>query len=284
MDRIDGKGHHPKIRVKHWTDKIRSKRRKHVIKIVLPATRQLFMLRTETGYSTTKTDRYGYGVGIVADAQLSDANIDLLTTTDVEVGCSDAGTWYVDTKGCCMQQATPSNSPPRHGFVRNLMRYAASVLLIALMAFLAACHKDPTPTPQPNPDQPTDTITPIIPHYPDTVYVPFEFKPAIPGAMPNIDTIKFYSNKPVKAIVMDLAPMDSLYEYGLATGWTWRAFKKVCDTVYNRYYIAPDKIRGRGEIIVPDLLPDSVNYQPGAHESDISALTRLGFTWRKWQH
>lgn len=283
MDRIDGKGHHPKVRVKHWTDKIRSKRRKHVIKNVLPATRQLFMLRTETGYSTTKTDRYVYGAGIVADTQLSDANIASLTTMDVEVGCSDAGSWYVDTKGCSMQQATPSNSPPKHGFVCTAVRYAASVLLIVLMAFLAACHKDPTP--QPNPNQPTDTIIPVTPHYPDTIVIPFEFRPIVSEAYPNVDTILFYADKSdVKTIIMDVAPMDSLFEYGSATGWTWVAFHRARDTLYNRHALAPNKIRGHGEIIAPDFLPDDVGGRPGVHRSDSADLARLGFTWRKWQH
>ncbi len=277
MDRIDGKGHHPRIRVKNWTDKIRSKRRKHVIKIVMPATRQLVMLRTETGYSTTKTDRYGYGVGIVVDAQLSAANIASLTTTDVEVGCSDAGTWYVDTKGCSMQQATPSNSPPRHGFVRNLMRYAASILLIALMAFLAACHKDPTPEPQPNPNQPTDTITPN-----DTITPGDTIPPIVPtreivipwswaageGIAPPKDTIKFYTDDPtVKYVFIHLIPIQNI-------GSTWRPidYHLARDTLQTRLDIDTSKVRGRGVVKVgrdgAHIHPDTLSPKHGMWEPD----------------
>lgn len=243
MDRIDGKGHHPKVRVKHWTDKIRSKRRKHVIKNVLPATRQLFMLRTETGYSTTKTDRYVYGAGIVTDTQLSAANTASLTTTVVEAGCTDAGTWYVDTKGCGMQQATPSNSPPRHGFIRNLMRYAASILLIALMAFLAACHKDPTP--QPNPDHPTD---PIIPTKEITIHWDWF---ANLGWAPPKDSIKYYTDQDsVKFVDINLIGLDGIGYPVNSTGFHPGIFHIARDTLQTRIDIDPAKVKLSGTILV----------------------------------
>lgn len=154
------------------------------------------------------------------------------------------------------------------------------ISLGALMAFLAACHKDPTPAPQPNPDQPTDTITPndtitpVVHHYPDTVYVPFELKPAIIEANPNMDTIKFYADKPdVKKIIMDLKPMESLY----TSGWTWRAYHKARDTLQVRIDIAPDKVIGRGTIIVDRVIPDGIHNTYGLPRSDSIAFSQMGF-------
>lgn len=151
------------------------------------------------------------------------------------------------------------------------------ISLGALMAFLAACHKDPTPAPQPNPDQPTDTITPndtitpVVHHYPDTVYVPFELKLS---ALPNTDTISFYADKSdVKKIIMDLTPMDSLY----TSGWTWRAYDKIVDSLNKRHEIAPDKVTGRGTIIVARVIPDGIHDTYGLPRSDSIALRELGF-------
>ncbi len=145
--------------------------------------------------------------------------------------------------------------------------------LSALMAFLGACQKDPTPQPQPEPT-PTDTVQPIVPHYPDTVYVPFEFRPAIVEANPNMDTIKFYADKPdVKKIIMDLQPMDTTFTFG----WGWRAFDRARDTLQSRIDIAPDKVCGRGTIFVKDVIPDSLHNIPGLPHGDSIALSNMGF-------
>lgn len=148
----------------------------------------------------------------------------------------------------------------------------------ALMTFLiAACHKDPTPEPQPNPDNPNDTITPgdtitpVVHHYPDTIYVPFELKLS---ALSNTDTISFYANQPdVKKIAMDLAPMDSLY----TSEWTWRAYDKMVDSLNKRHEIAPDKVIGRGTIIVERIIPDSIINASGMPKRDSVALKDMGF-------
>ncbi|MBR5082280.1 MAG: hypothetical protein IKX35_07570 [Bacteroidales bacterium] len=146
--------------------------------------------------------------------------------------------------------------------------------LAALMALAAACHKDPSP--EPNPNHPTDTINPVVPEptYPDTVYVPFEFAPAIFEKNPNMDTIRFYADKPnVKKIIMDLEPMDSLY----TSGCTWRAYDKEVDTLQKRIDIAPYKVIGRGTFIVERIIPDSITNTGGMPKRDSTALHNMGF-------
>lgn len=97
------------------------------------------------------------------------------------MGCSDSGAWYVDTSGCAMLQANDANPPPRHGFVRTAMQYAA-VLLLGLMMLVgaASCKKDPQPNPAPNP-VPTDTVTPITPVDTITPIVPGDTITPTPG-------------------------------------------------------------------------------------------------------
>ena len=109
---------------------------------------------------------------------------DPLETMVVQMDCGNPNAWYVDTAGCAMVQANDANPPPRQGFVRTAMQYAA-VLILGLMLLVgpASCKKDPQPNPTPN--VPTDTITPVNPN--DTV-VPVNPNDTITPVIPT-DTI-----------------------------------------------------------------------------------------------
>ncbi len=145
------------------------------------------------------------------------------------------------------------------------MKRACAILFsLVLVVVASSCNKTPEPNPEPEPTH----------HYPETIYVPFEFKPAIVEANPNMDTIKFYADKPdVKKIIMDLKPMDSMH----TSGWYWRAFGKARDTLQARIDVAPDKVSGRGTIIVNYVIPDSVVWLDGLPKSDSVAFRRMGF-------
>ena len=145
-----------------------------------------------------------------------------------------------------------------------MKRACAILFLLVLVVVASSCNKTPEPNPEPEPTH----------HYPETIYVPFEFKPAIVEANPNMDTIKFYADKPdVKKIIMDLKPMDSMH----TSGWYWTSFDKALDTLQARIDIAPDKVCGRGTIIVHKVIPDSMNYVSGLPKSDSVAFRRMGF-------
>lgn len=155
------------------------------------------------------------------------------------------------------------------------------LFLAALMALATACKKDPTPEPEPTPNQPTDTVTPIVPEptYPDTIYVPFQWE----IIRPNMDTIKFYANKDgVKTILMDMAPLS--YEQQLAmTSCPWQAYKAETDSLYERYNISPNKVRARGDLYVNNFLSESVPWWPGIMPVDSARLAALGITLHKFQ-
>lgn len=145
-----------------------------------------------------------------------------------------------------------------------MKRACAILLLLVLVVVASSCNKTPEPTPEPEPTH----------HYPETIYVPFEFRPAIVEANPNMDTIKFYADKPdVKTIIMDLQPMDTTFTFG----WGWRAFDKARDTLQSRIDIAPDKVCGRGTIFVKDVIPDSLHNIPGLPRGDSIAFSNMGF-------
>lgn len=72
---------------------------------------------------------------------------------------------------------------------------------------------------------------------------------------------------------MDLTPMDSVY----TSGWTWRAYDKIVDSLNKRHEIAPDKVTGRGTIIVDRVIPDGIHNTYGLPYSDSIAFRELGF-------
>lgn len=185
------------------------------------------------------------------------------------MGCSDSGAWYVDTSGCAMLQADDANPPPRHGFVRRAMQYAA-VLLLGLMMLVgaASCKKDPQPNPVPNP-VPTDTITPIVPGdtitpTPGDTIVP---EPPVPMdtvkfsikinnengyeiLYPSVDTIKKYKDK---VVILKWRIPSNMTRY-----WTPPQFGALRDSLKPRFAL-PQQIFGYGTIFV------NKNYGGGKH-------------------
>lgn len=258
MNRLDGKGYHPKVRLYVPHGKYGRIIRK--IKLATPAAWQLAMIRQGMRFVALRHDSLE-----LADLATSEAA--LFEPSYIEVGCADTRAWYVDTTGCGMLQANQANPPPKESFVSKalhktkgfIMNLGKVLSLAGLMALANACGKDPVPTPEPEPHT-----------YPETVYVPFEWN----IYNPNIDTIKFYADKPeVKRIVMDLLPMDSL----CTSGWYWAPFHSARDTLQKRIDIAPDKVCGRGTIIVWRIIPDSLTWYDGLPRSDSIAFTKMGF-------
>lgn len=198
-----------------------------------------------------------------------------------EMGCPDSDMWYVDTAGCAMLQADDANPPPRHGFVRRAMQYAA-VLLLGLMMLVgsASCKKDPQPAPAPNP-VPTDTVTPITPTDTITPIVPGDTitptpgdtivpEPPVPGGdtivpeppmpmdtvkfsikinnengyeilYPSVDTVKKYKDK-VVILKWRIPP-------NMTKGWTPDAFHSPRNNL-KPLFALPQEIFGQGTIFV----------------------------------
>lgn len=202
---------------------------------------------------------------------------ELLEPMVVEMGCPDSGKWYVDTAGCAMLQADDANPPPRHGFVRRAMQYAA-VLLLGLMMLVgaASCKKDPQPNPAPNP-VPTDTVTPITPADTITPIVPSDTITPTPGdtivpepPMP-MDTVSFFIN--LKNNNIQYPSMDTLRKLvglnkvivlrwkippNLTRDWTPQGFRYPRDSLKPRFALS-QKIFGHGTIFV------NKNYGGGKH-------------------
>lgn len=265
MNRLDGQGHHPWIRPHNFhTKKARAKLK--VIRNLTPKAWQIAMMKLGIGFVPTEGNCIVLGKLIEWDFLISSE-----TTQEepicVDMSCGEVGDY-------AMLDAAPSRPPPKHGWTYKVIRHTAVLFLAALMALATACKKDPTPEPQPTPNQPTDTVTPIVPEptYPDTIYVPFEWR----LTKPNIDTIKFYSDKnDVKIILMDMAPIP--YEQQLAmTSCPWQVYQAETDSLYKRYDIAPHKVRARGDLYVNNFLSESTQWWPGIMPIDSARLAHLG--------
>lgn len=213
---------------------------------------------------------------------LSASDDELVETMVVEMGCLDSGMWYVDTAGCGMLQANDANPPPKHGFVRNAMRYAA-VLLFGLMLLVgsASCNKDPQPTPEiittdTIPDIPgNDTILPPVPPIdtiqPDTIVPGPGGDTIVPGPggdtitpatgkvanfyfdggnnFPLVDSIRRYANDPAYDSIIIRWRASGDY------GWTPIGFHAARDSLSKRFNISP-KVYGGWFIMPYQILPD----------------------------
>ncbi len=220
-----------------------------------------------------------------------------------EMGYPDSGKWYVDTAGCAMLQADDANPPPRHGFVRRAMQYAA-VLLLGLMMLVgsASCKKDPQPNPAPNP-VPTDTVTPITPADTITPILPGDTITPTPGdtivpepPMP-MDTVAFAIN--VKNNHIQYPTMDTLRKLvglnnviilrwrippNMTANWTPDAFQSPRDSLKPRFALSKNII-GTGDIYVNEnyggaSIPcaDSLNISVlGMTECDSTVFAAMGF-------
>ncbi len=129
----------------------------------------------------------------------------------------------------------------------------------AIMAFLAACHKDPTPNPQPTPDQPTDTITPIIPT--KEIIIHWDWDAGIGWAPPK-DSIKYYANQDsVKTIFIHPIGRDGIGFPVNYTGVYAGSLHRARDTLQTRIDIDSTKVALAGAISVSNTnLP---NHDPG---------------------
>ena len=219
---------------------------------------------------------------------------ELVETMVVEMGCLDSGMWYVDTAGCGMLQANDANPPPKHGFVRNAMRYAA-VLLFGLMLLVgsASCNKDPQPTPEiittdTIPDIPGDTILPPVPPIdtiqPDTIVPGPGGDTIVPGGgkvvkfgyqgastLPSLDTIRRYANDP---------EYDSIYIMWIAPAnyWTPVGFHSARDSLSKRFNISP-KVYGGMTIRPYEIVPDADSLSPG-----VKGMARCDSVWYADRH
>lgn len=206
---------------------------------------------------------------------LGNSDDELLEPIVVQMGCAEPKMWYVDTAGCGRLQANPANPPPRNGFVRKAMRYAA-VLILSLMVVAGAssCQKTPEPTPEPQPT-PVDTITPVNPG--DTITPVNPVNPVNPGdtitptptdtvklsvkinnatgadiLYPSVDTVKkLLAMNKVVMIRWKVPPNRT-------SGWTPDAFHPPRDTLKKLFKLSPYVI-GAEKIYV------NKNYGGGKH-------------------
>lgn len=199
---------------------------------------------------------------------LGNSDDELLEPIVVQMGCAEPKMWYVDTAGCGRLQANPANPPPRNGFVRKAMRYAA-VLILSLMVVAGAssCQKPPTLTPTPTPVDtitpvnPIDTITPVIPGDTVTPVTPtdtVELSVKINNATgadilyPSVDTVKkLLAMNKVVMIRWKVPP-------NCTSGWTPGGFRQPRDTLKKLFKLSPYVI-GDGKIVV------NKNYGGGKH-------------------
>ena len=145
----------------------------------------------------------------------------------------------------------------------------------ALMAFATACKKEPTPNQNSNPNTPNQT------HYPDTVYVPWDWNPS-PIILPNMDTINFYAKIPeVKKIIMVLEPMSDERKRDLARASPQR-FNRVTDSLIVRDNAARGKGEGRGDIYTSNFLPNNIIGGAGMHDSTRYKLEIMGYHVKKF--
>lgn len=136
MIRLDGQGHHPRVRPETPNRK-REFNKSKTIRHITIMIRQWPLIRLIWGS---------------AKDEISDAAFEEPMCMDLSCG---------EVCDCGMTQANPSRPPPKHLWAQRIMRYAAVFFAGALLAFLSsACTKDPQPQPDP---EPNDTVQPIIP-------------------------------------------------------------------------------------------------------------------------
>lgn len=288
MKKIDGKGHHPKVRPYHRRfDKDLKEVRISVCSSL--SAWQLAMRRL--GICFAASENYGIGTPSFAGLSLCEAMEQASSATQsVGVGCADAGGWYVDTSGCGMLQYDDANPPPKNEFTHSVLKVLAILLSLVLVVVASSCNKTPKPTPKPEPT-PTDTIPPVTPNdtippvTPNDTIVPtpgIDTIPPAPGGdtivppTPGGDTIPpaIGGNK---EYLVDFTPSaggpvypsldsiqrwagiyDTIYLKVRATSgaWTPSGFHVVCDSLSPRFDVSP-KVYGKGWWKTYQILDDS---------------------------
>ena len=268
MFRLDGQGHHPRVRPQNPNRK-RERNRAKICVIV----RQIPLIRF---LRDTVVDEDCYVLG-----DLIETNLNVLSDTTLEepmrvdMAC-------VEVCDCGVTQANPSRPPPKHGWAYRIMRYAAVFFMGIFMALVSACKPDPVPgSDQPTPHNdtiPADTITPppadtIIPTR--EIIIPWSWSSG-DGLAPQMDTIKFYAMDPtVKYVVIYLVP-------GFQTTWEPRFYRIARDSLQTRIDVDSTKVKGRGIVKVgrdgAQIHPDTLTTKYGMWEPDSLWYTKHG--WR----
>lgn len=242
MNKIDGKGHHPKVRPYcRRCDKDLKEVRISVCSSL--SAWQLAMRRL--GICFTASEKNGIGTPSFAGLSLCEAMEQASSATQsVGVGCADAGGWYVDTSGCGMLQYDDANPPPKNEFTHSVLKVLAILLSLVLVVVASSCNKTPEPTPNPEPT-PTDTIPPVTPNdtippvTPNDTIVPTPGIDTIPPA-PGGDTLQpgTYDTIPGRTVILRV---DHPSGYGLRfpTMDTVRYYANHpgCDTIFIKWYV-----------------------------------------------
>lgn len=261
MNRLDGKGYHPKVRLYVPHGKYGRIIRK--IKFATPAAWQLAMIRLGMRFVALRRDSLE-----LADLATSEAA--LFEPSYIEVGCADTKAWYVDTTGCGMLQANQANPPPKESFVSKALHKAKGFImnlgkvlsLAGLMALANACGKDPEPTPEPEPIVPTK----------DWV-IDWDWENA-----PDTNLIKQYANDPsTRTIILNLLPSTT------ARSFCPIMFNIACNNLEEKFFsISPNNMKGSGTIFVNETggaqlpNPEETNIC-GMAKVDSLRYTALGF-------
>lgn len=304
MNKIDGKGHHPKVRPYcRRCDKDLKEVRISVCSSL--SAWQLAMKRL--GICFTASEKNGIGTPSFAGLSLCEAMEQASSATQsVGVGCADAGGWYVDTSGCGMLQYDDANPLPKNVFTHSVLKVLAILLSLVLVVVASSCNKTPEPTPKPEPT-PTDTIPPvtpndtIIPVTPNDTIVPTPGIDTIPPA-PGGDTIIPVPGGGTKECIADinngwhLPPVDSVRSWaGLYDtiiifirapdgAWTPPGFHAARDSLSRRFNISP-KVRGGWGWTPYQILPDADstnNSVKGMIRNDSTQFANWGYGIYPW--
>lgn len=284
MKKIDGKGHHPKVRPYHRRN---DKDLKEVRISVCSSLSACQLAMKRLGICFTASEKNGIGTPSFAGLSLCEAVEQASSATQsVGVGCTDAGGWYVDTSGCGMLQYDDANPPPKNEFTHSVLKVLAILLSLVLVVVASSCNKTPEPTPKPEPT-PTDTIPPVTPNdtippvTPNDTIVPtpgIDTIPPAPGGdtiVPEppvpMDTVKFFIN--VKNNNIQYPSMDTLRKLvelnkvivlrwkippNMTANWTPDAFQSPRDRLKPLFGLS-QQIFGSGKINV------NKNYGGGKH-------------------
>lgn len=222
MIRLDGQGHHPRVRPETPNRKREFNKSKTIRRITLTI-RQWPLIKMIWGSAID---------------ELSDMALEEPMCMDLSCG---------EVRDCGVTQANPSRPPPKHLWTQRIMRYAAVIFMGALMAFFTACHKDPNPAPQPEPT-PTDTVQPIIPTKEIVIHWNWD---AIIGWAPPKDTIKYYTDQDsVKTVDINIIGRDGIGFPINCTGYFPCTFRDARDSLQTRIDIDPSKVKLSGTIVV----------------------------------
>ncbi|MBR6364461.1 MAG: hypothetical protein IKS08_05265 [Alphaproteobacteria bacterium] len=160
---------------------------------------------------------------------------------------------------------------------QSLTPVAINAFIVALLAWLTACQKEPIPEPIPTPTPtPTDTVTPVIPSDTITPVIPGDTITPTPGdtLVPGGDTITPVPGGKVVSFCYDggenFPPLDSVLRYANdptydsiyiiwapcgQTYWTPVSFNYACKEFKKRFDLSP-KVFGKGFILPYQILPD----------------------------